>query len=58
MATVTETTPTRKPSKAYFAHYLGLSSAIVKAAAQVVFIDAESGAAVTLAEADYPNLTV
>jgi hypothetical protein len=57
-ATVPETTPTRKPSKAFFANFLGLSGAIVKPAAHVVFIDTESGAAVRLTEADYPNLTV
>src|SRR5204863_6061789 len=57
-ATVTETTPTRKPNKAYFATFLGLSGAIVKPADHIVFIDAESGATITLTEADYANLTV
>jgi|GraSoiStandDraft_45_1057281.scaffolds.fasta_scaffold227751_3 hypothetical protein len=57
MATVTDPATTRKP-KAYFAHYLGLSGAIVKPADHVLFIDAESGAAVRLTEADYANLTV
>ena len=57
-ATVPETTPTRKLSRAYFANFLGLSGAIVKPAAHVVFVDAESGATITLTDADYANLTV
>ena len=58
MATVPETTPTRKPTKAFFASFMGLSGAIVKPGAAVLFIDAESGATVTLTHADYANVVV
>jgi dihydrodipicolinate synthase/N-acetylneuraminate lyase len=58
LATVTDSTPTRKSSKAFFATFHGLSGALVKPADHVLFLDAESGAAVRLTEADYPNLIV
>jgi len=58
MTSLTETPPARKPTKAYHAHYLGLSGAILQPADHVVFVEAESGATITLAESDYPNLVV
>jgi hypothetical protein len=51
MATVMETPTARKP-KAYHCTYLGLSGILVKPAAQVLFLEPDSGAVVTLSAAD------
>jgi hypothetical protein len=47
MATVLETSPVRNP-KAYHCTYLGLSGILTKPADQVLFLEPESGAVVTL----------
>jgi hypothetical protein len=47
MATVTETSPARKP-KAYHCTYLGLSGILVKPADAMLFLEASSGAVITL----------
>jgi hypothetical protein len=47
MATVTALSPTRN-LKAYHCTYLGLSGILVKPAAQVLFLEPESGAVITL----------
>jgi hypothetical protein len=47
MATVPET-PTARNPKAYHATYLGLSGILTKPADQVLFLEPESGAVVTL----------
>lgn len=47
MATVLETSPVRN-LKAYHAMYLGLSGILTKPADQVLFLEPESGAVVTL----------
>ena len=43
---------------AFYCTYLGISGVITKPAAQVLFLDPESGAVVTLTDADYPNVVV
>ena len=47
MATVAETSPVRNP-KAYHCTYLGLSGILTKPADQLLFLEPESGAVVTL----------
>ena len=44
MATVLETTPTRKPLKAYFAHLYDEAGVITKVGGQVIFMRYEDGA--------------
>jgi hypothetical protein len=58
MQTVPEISPTRKPAKAFYAQLHGLSGAITKPADHVLFLEPESGAMVTVTEADSPALTV
>ena len=58
MQTVPEISPTRKPVKAFYAQLHGLSGVITKPAEHVLFLEPESGAVVTVTEADYPALTV
>jgi len=57
MATVANPTETRNP-KTYYAQLHGLSGVITKPADRVLFLEPESGAVVTVTEADYPELTV
>ena len=57
MQTVPETPTTRKPT-AYYAVFHGLSGVIVKPAETVLFLEPESGAVITLTEADYSYLVV
>jgi hypothetical protein len=58
MATLQEVSPTRKPTKAFYCTFHGLSGVITKPADHVLFLEPESGAVVTVTEADYPELTV
>jgi hypothetical protein len=58
MHTVPEISPTRKPAKAFYAQLHGLSGVLTKPADHVLFLEPESGAVVTVTEADYPALTV
>jgi hypothetical protein len=58
MHTVHEISPTRKPAKAYYAQLHGLSGVLTKPPDHVLFLEPESGAVVTVTEADYPALTV
>jgi hypothetical protein len=51
MATLTETSPVRNP-KAYHCTYLGLAGILTKPADQVLFLEPESGAVVTLTPAE------
>ena len=57
MATVPETTTTRKPT-AFYATLHGLSGVITRPAEQVLFLEPESGAVVTITPADAPHLVV
>jgi hypothetical protein len=57
MATVLETTPTRKPL-AFYATLHGLSGVITRPADAVLFLEPESGAVVTIAPADEAALVV
>ena len=47
MATVAAPSPTRNP-KAYHCTYLGLSGILVRPAAQVLFLEPESGSVISL----------
>jgi len=58
MQTVPEISPSRKPAKAFYAQLHGLSGVLTKPADHVLFLDPESGAVVTVTDADYPALTV
>ena len=58
MMTIANPTPSRKPGRAYYATLHGLSGVITKPADHILFLEPESGAVVTLTEADYPELTV
>jgi hypothetical protein len=57
MATVTETTTQHKP-KAFYATLHGLSGVITRPADHVLFLEHESGAVVTVTQADTPHLVV
>jgi hypothetical protein len=57
MQTVAEIFPSRNP-KAFYAQLHGLSGVLTKPADRVLFLEPESGAVVTVTEADYPALTV
>jgi hypothetical protein len=57
MQTVPETTAPRKP-RAFYAQFHGLSGVITRPAGQVLFLEPESGAVVTLNQADAPHLVV
>ena len=46
------------PAKAFYATLHGLSGVLTRPADHVLFLEPESGAVVTLTEADYPELTV
>src|SRR3989442_461111 len=46
------------PAKAFYATFHGLAGVITKPADHVLFLEHESGAVVTVTEADYPALTV
>jgi hypothetical protein len=52
MVNVTETAPSGKPAPAYYCTYLGLSGILTKPGAQVLFLEHESGAVVTLSPAE------
>jgi hypothetical protein len=56
-ATVPNPTENRKP-KAFHCTFHGLSGILTKPADHVLFLDPESGAVVTLTDADYPELVV
>ena len=58
MQTVPEISPTRKPVKAFYAQFHGLSGVLTKPADRVLFLEPESGAVVTVTEADYSHLVV
>ncbi len=58
MVSVTDTTPTRKLAKAFYAQLHGLSGVITKPGPAVLFLDPESGAVVTITPADTPHLMV
>ena len=51
-ATVALQPPARKPSKAFYAQYLGLSGVLTKPADRVLFLEPESGAVITLSPAE------
>ena len=57
MATVMTSTPSCKP-QAYYATFHGLSGVITKPAGHVLFLEHESGAVVTVTNADVPHLVV
>jgi hypothetical protein len=57
MATVANPTETRNP-KAFYAQLHGLSGVITRPADHVLFLEYESGAVVTVTEADTPHLVV
>jgi len=57
MQTVPETTAPRKP-QAFYATLHGLAGVITRPADAVLFLEAESGAVVTLTAADVPHLVV
>jgi hypothetical protein len=57
MASLTETTPQRKPT-AFYAQLHGLSGVLTKPADAVLFLEPESGAVVTVTDADQPHLVV
>ena len=56
-ATVTEISPSRKPT-AFYAQLHGLAGVITKPDDVVLFLDYESGAVVTVTQADAPHLVV
>ena len=56
-ATLPEPTASRKP-KAFYATLHGLSGALTKPADHVLFLEHESGAVVTITDADAPHLMV
>jgi hypothetical protein len=57
MATVANPTTARKPT-AYYAQLHGLSGVITKPADAVLFLEPESGAVVTITQADSAHLVV
>lgn len=58
MQTVADPTPSRKPATAFYAHLHGLSGVLTKPADTVLFLEPESGAVVTITQADAPHLVV
>jgi len=58
MATLANSTPSRKPAKAFYAQLHGLSGVITRPADHVLFLEHESGAVVTVTQADAPHLVV
>jgi hypothetical protein len=46
------------PSKAFYCTFHGLSGVLTKPADHVLFLDSESGAVVTITDADYPSIVV
>jgi hypothetical protein len=57
MATVPNVPPRSNP-KAFYATFHGLSGVITQPADHVLFLEPESGAVVTLTDADYPHVVV
>jgi len=57
MATVAASTPSRKPT-AFYATLHGLAGILTKPADAVLFLEHESGAVVTVTQADAPHLVV
>jgi hypothetical protein len=57
MQTVADPTPSRK-STAFYATLHGLSGVLTKPAGHVLFLEHESGAVVTVTQADAPHLVV
>ena len=57
MATVAASAPSRKP-RAFYATLHGLSGVITKPGDNVLFLDTESSAVVTITQADAPHLVV
>ena len=57
MATVATSSTTRKPV-AFYAQLHGLSGVITRPADAVLFLEHESGAVVTITQADAPHLVV
>ena len=58
MQTVPEISLTHKPAKAFYCTFHGLSGVLTKPADHVLFLEHESGAVVTVTEADTPHLVV
>ena len=56
-ASLTSSTPSRKPT-AFYATFHGLSGVLTKPADHVLFLEHESGAVVTVTQADAPHLVV
>ena len=56
-ASVTASAPSRKPT-AFYAQFHGLSGVLTKPADAVLFLEHESGAVVTVTQADAPHLVV
>ena len=57
MQTVADPTPSRKP-RAFYTTLHGLSGVITKPGDQVLFLEHESAAVVTITQADAPHLVV
>ena len=57
MNTVANPATSRKPT-AFYAQFHGLSGVIMKPGAAVLFLEPESGAVVTVTQADAPHLVV
>jgi hypothetical protein len=57
MQTVADPTASRKPT-AFYATFHGLSGVLTKPADAVLFLEHESGAVVTITQADAPHLVV
>jgi len=57
MSTVAASPTSRKPT-AFYANFHGLADVITKPAASILFLEHESGAVVTITQADAPNLVV
>ena len=57
MQSVTDSIPSRKPA-AFYAQLHGLSGVITKPGDAVLFLEHESGAVVTITQADAPHLVV
>jgi hypothetical protein len=51
-AMMTETTTARKPAKAYYCTYLGLSGVLTRPSDVVLFLEPQSGAVVSLSPAE------
>ena len=57
MQTVATSTPPRNP-RAYYAQFHGLAGVLTRSADHILFLEHESGAVVTITQADAPHLVV